>query len=275
MKRKVLRIGIVGCGAIGSSLARVITRDFKKEARLSQVFDIDTEKARGLSRKISGSQKLSAATLRKLVSGSDLVIESASAKVSLDIARLALGAGRDVMVMSVAGISGHLEQLTRLAGSRGSRLYIPSGAISGIDALKAAKLGKVYKVTLTTTKNPMSFKGVAYLAQKNIAPEKIKKDTVLFSGQAKRAVKYFPQNINVAAVLSLAGIGAAKTQVRIVASPKVTRNIHEISIESGAGNIFTRTENILHPDNPKTSYLAVLSAVAALKQILEPVRIGT
>jgi aspartate dehydrogenase len=98
---------------------------------------------------------------------------------------------------------------------------------------------------------------------------------VLFCGPAKEAVKYFPQNINVAAVLSLAGIGAGKTIVRIIASQAVNKNIHEISVEAQAGNIATRTENILHPENPKTSFLAVLSAQAVLKQILEPVKIGT
>jgi aspartate dehydrogenase len=98
---------------------------------------------------------------------------------------------------------------------------------------------------------------------------------VLFSGKAKEAVKFFPQNINVAAVLSLAGIGSSKTKVKIIASSKVKRNIHEIEIESEAGRVFTRTENLIHPDNPKTSFLAVLSAASLLKQILSPLRIGT
>jgi aspartate dehydrogenase len=110
---------------------------------------------------------------------------------------------------------------------------------------------------------------------KNFKLSGLKKDQVLFTGSAACAVKYFPQNINVAAVLGLAGIGAAKTRVRIIACPRVKKNIHEVLIESKAANIFTRTENVLHPQNPKTSYLAVLSAVATLKQILQPVKIGT
>jgi aspartate dehydrogenase len=103
----------------------------------------------------------------------------------------------------------------------------------------------------------------------------LKKDKILFSGTAAQAVKYFPQNINVAAVLGLAGMGMHKTKVRIIASPSVRKNIHEILIESKAAKIFTRTENILHPQNPKTSYLAVLSAMATLKQILQPIKTGT
>ena len=88
-------------------------------------------------------------------------------------------------------------------------------------------------------------------------------------------MRYFPQNINVAGILSLAGIGPDKTRVRIVASPSATRNTHEIVIESDSGRIITRTENVIHPDNPKTSYLAVLSAAALIRQILDPGRIGT
>ena len=103
----------------------------------------------------------------------------------------------------------------------------------------------------------------------------IKKDTILFFGNARRAIKLFPRNINVAATLSIAGIGQVRTQVKIIASPKVKKNIHQINIDSDAGRISTRVENLVHPQNPKTSFLAVLSAIATLRGILEPVRIGT
>jgi len=179
------------------------------------------------------------------------------------------------MIMSVGGVVKGFDILSKLAVRNNCKVYIPSGAISGIDALKAAGMGKVMRVTLTTTKNPLAFKGVKYIEERKINLNNINQEVVLFSGKAKDAVRYFPQNINVAAVLSLAGIGVDKTRVRVVASPKVFKNVHEIKIESAAANISTRTENILHPDNPKTSYLAVLSAVAVLKGILEPIKIGT
>jgi len=110
--------------------------------------------------------------------------------------------------------------------------------------------------------------------KKKIRLDNITQDTVIFQGSAAQAIRAFPQNINVAATLSAAGIGIDNTVVRIVASPGLTRNIHEVEIESEAGRIVTRTENLVHPDNPKTSYLAVLSAIATLKQILEPIKIG-
>jgi len=272
---KKLAIGIVGCGAIGSSLAKVISKDLSKDARLVSLYDVDSIKLHSLSKKIAGSDSLAAANLKNLISKSALVIEAASAKCSWDIAREVLSAGKNVMIMSVGGLVNNFDNLRKLAVKKDCKVYIPSGAISGVDALKAAGVSLIKKVTLTTTKNPLSFQGVKYVQDKGIKLKLIKKDVVLFSGKAKDAVKFFPQNINVAAVLSLAGLGVSKTQVRIIASPKVTKNIHEIRIESVAGNIYTRTENILHPNNPKTSYLAVLSAVATLKNILEPIKIGT
>ncbi|MDD5691891.1 MAG: aspartate dehydrogenase [Candidatus Omnitrophica bacterium] len=271
---KKLRIGIVGCGAIGGSLAKEIVSNFSKDASLAALYDIRPEKSLDLAGKVKKSDKLCAASLDALIKRSDLVIEASSARAAWEIARKSLSAGCDIMVMSVGGMVGHLKSLQSLAGKNNARVYFPSGAISGIDALKAANTGKVRKVVLTTRKNPAAFKGVEYVAKK-FKLDGLKKDKLLFSGSASSAVKYFPQNINVAAVLGLAGIGMRKTRVRIIASPHTTKNIHEIEIVSDAASIFTRTENILHPQNPKTSYLAVLAAIATLKQILQPIKIGT
>jgi len=268
----MLRIGIIGCGAIGTSLAKAIVRDFRQKAQLSALFDIRPEKSAKLAQLVS--KKISVSTLSRLIKNSDLVIEASSAKASWEIASKALSGGCKVMVMSVGGMVGHLDELYVLSRKNNTMVYFPSGAISGIDALKAANIGRVQKVVLTTRKHPNAFSGVEYVT-KNFNLRGLKQDKLLFKGSAAKAVKYFPQNINVAAVLGLAGIGMRKTLVRIIASPKVKRNIHEIEIESKAAKIFTRTENILHPQNPKTSYLAVLSAIATLNEILQPIKIGT
>lgn len=272
---KLLKIGIVGCGAIGSSLAKTIAKDFSKKARLCALYDIDGEKSIRLSQSVSGKNILATPDLSKLIDRSDLVIEASCANNSWEITRKVLSGRRDIMVMSVGGLLTHAGQLFKLAAKYNSKVYIPSGAICGIDALKAAGSNKVNSVILTTKKPPKAFLNVAYVVKKKIQLNKLKKDTVIFEGSAYAAIKAFPQNINVAATLSMAGIGAAHTRVKIIASPGLTRNIHEIQIDSAAGRIFSRTENVIHPDNPKTSFLAVLSAVATLKQILAPVRIGT
>lgn len=271
---KKLRIGIVGCGAIGSSLAREISRSLGRVAVLSGLFDIRPERSQLLSKRIVKNQRLYVSDLEALIKKSDLIIEASSARASWGIASSVLASGVKIMVMSVGGIVGHLEELFNLASRKNTQVYFPSGAICGIDGLKAAKIAGIQKIILTTRKNPKAFNGVEYVTKRfNLSG--LKKDKILFDGTAGQAVKYFPQNINVAAVLGLAGIGMSKTKVRIIASPTVSKNIHEVLIESSAARIFTRTENVLHPQNPKTSYLAVLSAMATLKQILEPVKIGT
>ncbi|MBP7216847.1 MAG: DUF108 domain-containing protein [Candidatus Omnitrophica bacterium] len=271
----MLRIGIVGCGAIGTSLANIITKIFFREAKVVALFDLDRSKAQGLSRALTKKNSLAKSSLSSLLQSSQLIIEAASAHSSFQIAKHAVASGKDVMIMSVGGIAQHYRALYALAQKRKARIYIPSGAISGIDAVKACAESRITNVVLTTRKNPAAFKNVRYLERKNVQLDKIKKDTVLFYGPAKQAVKFFPQNINVAAVLSLAGVGLTKTKVRIIASPCLRSNIHEISVESAAGVVVTTTNNIVHPDNPKTSFLAVLSATAMLRRILSPVVIGS
>lgn len=273
MKKK-LNVGIIGCGAIGSSLAEKIVKVFFRQARVAAVYDMDHTKSLALSRRFVSLRNTPVKDTAQLFEKSDLVIEAASARSSWQIARKAITSGCDVMIMSVGGIVDHFDRLSSLSRKHNVKVYIPSGAIAGIDGLKAASLSGLKKVVLTTRKNPFSFKGVAYIEKRGIDLSKIKKDTLLFSGSAQEAVKLFPQNINVAAILSIAGMGSDKTKVCIVASPSVDNNIHEIEIESSAGRIFTRSENVLHPDNPKTSFLAVLSAQAVLESILSPVRIG-
>jgi len=272
---KKLKIGIVGSGAIGTSLAKFICKELKDKASLVALYDAERIKAENLSSLLVHKSSLAVKSLDGLIVRSDLVIECAKAGSSFGIAQKSLLQGRDIMIMSVGGVVEKFSALHNLAKRKNAKIYIPSGAISGVDALKASAVGKIKSVTLTTTKNPLSFKGVRYVEELGLDLNRLGKDKVLFSGSANQAVKYFPQNINVSAVLSLAGIGAKRTEVRIIASPKTKKNIHEIRIESEAGSVFTRTENVLHPENPKTSFLAVLSASATLKQILEPVKIGT
>ncbi len=269
-----LRIGIVGCGAIGSSLAKVISLDLSQKAELCGLCDINRESALKLAVKV-GNPKLVMPDLRALVRRSDLIIEATKAAFAFDIAKQVLSAKKDIMVMSVGGLLDRYKKLIELAEKNKAKIFIPSGAICGIDGLKGLSSAKIKKVTLTTKKPPEAFAGVDYIKEKNIKLDGITGDMVIFEGTAENAVSAFPQNINVAATLSMAGIGAKNTVVRIVASPGAKRNIHEVEIDSDAGKIVARTENVIHPDNPKTSYLAVLSAVAALKGILSPIKIGT
>jgi aspartate dehydrogenase len=272
---KKLTIGIIGCGAIGNSLASSIKDDLSKVAVVSALYDVVASKAIATSRLLVHNSALAVSSLTQLFKRSQLVIECARAQDSFSIARKAVLQKKDIIVMSVGGLIGGYQKLFLLAKKRNVKVYIPSGALCGIDGLKAAGLGKIRSVTLTTYKNPASFLGNSFLDRAGIDLAAFKKERVLFAGSAAQAVARFPQNINVAAVVSLAAIGPARTTVRIIASPFIHKNIHELKIVSDAATITTRTENIPHPCNRKTSFLAVLSAIATLKQIVQPVRIGT
>lgn len=267
------KIGIVGCGTIGSLLAKRIEKDFKSSARIAGLCDIDTGKARALADKLS--KKTPVLSLERLIDKSDLIVEAASGLASPIICKKAVEKGKDVMLMSVGGLLGK-KNLFSLAKKKGVRIILPSGAICGLDGVKSAGAGKIRKVTLTTSKPLQGLKGAPYILQNNIDLEAITKETVIFEGTAKEAVRGFPKNINVSAVLSFAGIGPGKTRVRIVTSPEFMVNMHEIEVEGDFGRLITRTENVPSPDNPKTSFLAALSAVATLRQILDDtVKIGT
>lgn len=271
---RLLRIGIVGCGAIGSSLAGIISKDFRSGADICGIYDLDRQKAAGLRRFLRKDIYV-ADCLTGLIKKSDLIIEATAMNSSYEIARQTLEASRDIMILSVGGIIARYLYLVRLARKKGGRIYIPSGAICGVDGVKAAAMAGIKKVILTTRKPPGGFRGVPYIAKNKIRLEGLKKDRVIFQGNAISALKNFPQNINVAATLSISGLGPEKTIVRIIASPNVTRNTHEVEVISDSGRIVCRSENVIHPSNPKTSYLAVLSAAAMLRRILHPLECGT
>ena len=154
-------------------------------------------------------------------------------------------------------------------------LYLPSGGVVGIDGLKAARIGKIHRAMITTRKPPQGFEDAPYVIKHGIKLKNLKEEKVLFEGNAIAAVKGFPKNINVSATLSLAGIGAKKTKVRIIATPHMLVNVHEIYVVGDFGSFYTRTENFPSEQNPRTSRLAMLSAIATLERILKNVKIGT
>jgi len=268
----MIRVGVVGCGTIGSYLIKNIIKKCKKNITLSGISDPDIEKVKKLKRSLKKGLKSFA--LEELVKKSDLVIEAANAEAAAEVLRLALKFKKDVMVMSVGGLLLN-KQLIKAVYKSKNRVYVPSGAIAGIDALKTARMGRIQSVKLTTKKPVAGLVGAPYLKERGIDLRKVKKDTVIFQGSAADAVASFPKNINVAAILSLAGIGPLKTEVCIIASPLVKRNTHTIAIEGDFGTIVCITENVPSRLNPKTSMLAVLSALATLDGILNNLKIGT
>ncbi|OPX83170.1 MAG: putative L-aspartate dehydrogenase [Methanosaeta sp. PtaB.Bin005] len=268
-----LKVGLVGCGAIGAEIAKAIDSGVV-DAELIAVCDHNPQTALALIESLQ--HKTKKADLAELVRLSDVVVEAASQKAVPAVARAALAAGKRLMIMSVGALADMdlFREIKSLAKSHCSQVYIPSGAISGLDALKSARAGRIERVTLTTTKNPSGLRGAPYIMENRIDLDSLSGPTQIFSGSAIEAVRAFPANVNVAATLYLAA-GEKEVLVKVFADPNITVNRHEIEVEGDFGRFFTRVENVPSPRNPKTSYLAALSAISTLRSIVEPIKIGT
>lgn len=268
----MLKIGIIGCGTIGSEISKAIDSNIVS-GELIGVCDIDAEIAKKLTESLK--KKIPILSQTELIQTADLIVEATNRKEAQNIVQNALQNAKDIMVLSVGGLLEQIDDFRALAQTNKCFIYVPSGAIAGIDAVKGAMIAEVSSATLTTRKPPKGLEGAPYIVENRINLKDIKESTVVFSGSATEAVPAFPANINVAAALSLAGIGPDKTQVKIIADPACDRNTHEIRVEGDFGSILTRTELLTAPHNPKTSLLAALSAISLLQRITSPVIIGT
>ena len=269
-------VGLLGCGAIGREIAIAVCSGQVGKTRLVGLFDQDREKARALAEELGGGVPV-LPEFDELLSVSDLnlVVEGASPHALRSYAEKVLSRGKDLLLLSSGAlVDSHLfQRLSNLAEQNHCRLMIPSGALGGIDAIRAAR-SLLQEVTLITTKPPRALLGSPGFKKWESA--EIREAQVVFEGSALEAVELFPANVNVAATLSLAGIGPQKTRVKVVADPKASQNIHEVVAKGEFGLLRFRMELHPHDRNPRTSYLAVLSTLETLRTACstEP-KIGT
>jgi len=161
-----------------------------------------------------------------------------------------------------------------MAEANGCRILVPSGAIAGLDGVKGARIGAVTSVTMETRKPPRGLAGAPWIVQHKIDLDAIATETLIFEGPATEACRAFPANVNVLAALSLAGIGPELTQIRIFALPGLARNLHRVAIQGEFGKLTVEIENV-PSENPRTGKLSYLSAIALLKDLNAPLRVGT
>ncbi|MEM1760606.1 MAG: aspartate dehydrogenase [Desulfurococcaceae archaeon] len=269
------KVAIIGCGAIGSTIAKAIDSGLVK-AELIAIYDIVIEKCVDLSRSMMRMKPLICTDLEcLLINKPDIVVEAASQEAVKSHVPYILEKGVDTVVLSVGALLDPqvMERIREASVKGGSRLFVPSGAVCGIDGLKALSIVGFKKVKLITRKNVKSVdeKSLLNLGYK---PSDITDSTVVFKGSAEEAVVKLPFNINVAATLKLAT--DSEVEVEFIVDPKTPRTVHELIAESEASRIRVTVENVPHPDNPKTSYLAALSAISLLKRLVEErVVIGT
>jgi len=268
-----MNICILGCGSIGSVLARAV--DEMQEIGTIYLLDRSLDRSTGLAKIIASGEEVS--DLDSILDDVNLVIEAASQKAVQSFGLNVVQSGTDLMIMSVGALMDDdlYGKLVSAASKSGACIHIPSGAIGGLDVVNVASHGSISELSLRTSKPPQGLKNIDFIEAAGIDVEKIERPTVVFDGNAMEAIKKFPLNINVASILALAGPGKERTRVRIIVDPDQERNTHEVTINGDFGDMKCTVRNRPHPENPKTSYLAALSAIGMVKRIVGVVKIGT
>ena len=266
-----MRVGIVGLGSIGRTVAQNLHEGRIPNAILAGVAVRDRAKAEAFLKEIGCKAPL--VTIEKLAADADIVVECAPPAVLAEIATPVLAAGKRLMVLSAGMLLRHPE-LIALAKEHGGQILVPTGALIGFDAVSAAAESEIQSVTMITRKPVKGLLGAPYLVKHNIDIANIREPLLVFQGSAREAAIGFPENVNVAAALSLAGIGADRTTIEIWADPGVTRNIHRVVVEADSARFEMSIENIPSA-NPKTGRITALSALAALRKMTAPLRVGT
>ncbi|MDW0115976.1 aspartate dehydrogenase [Sporosarcina thermotolerans] len=263
-----IRIGLIGKGNLGLFLLRKINHEkILKDYKIVSILD-EREKAKDelsiLAEKYDCDSFQDIHSFLK--SGIDIVVECANIETAKLYATEVIKK-KNLLLISIGAFADtpFAEILKEDARKYGNRVYLPSGAIGGLDALKAAKLAGGLESVMLTTRKPAN----------SLSDEIISGEQILFEGSAREAIKQFPKNANVAIVLSLAGLGVDKTAVQIIADPAVTQNTHQIEVIGAFGEFVLTIKNNPSPDNPKTSHITGSSIIATLANLESEIAIGT
>jgi aspartate dehydrogenase len=243
----VKKVGIIGCGAIGTLIAEAVEKRIVECDELI-IYDTDTEKTRRLRKSLHTTVRVVSNIDEMVRLRPAVIVEAASQQAAREYIGAIVESNIELIVMSVGALLD--------SKLRSRRIHTPSGAIGGLDAISSAALAGIDEVVLTTRKNPRT------LDMDN------EREEIVYEGSAHEAVRRFPREMNVAAALALT-VEPEKILVRVISDLKATRNIHEIAVKWRYGDMFLKFANDPHPDNPKTSALAAWSAIKLLKDILE------
>jgi aspartate dehydrogenase len=267
-----LKVALAGFGAIGGALARRLDRGIAG-LRLAAISARNLEKARDRADD-DLAHPVPVLPPEALPDHADVVVECAPATAFRTIAEPALRAGRILMPVSVGALLEHAD-LIELARTNGARIVVPTGALLGLDAVRAAAEGEIHSVRMITRKPPGGLAGAPHLERHGIRLEGLSEPLKVFEGTAREGARGFPANVNVAAALSLAGIGPDRTRLEIWADPGVTRNTHRIVVEADSARFEMQIENVPSEENPRTGKITALSVIAALRGLVPSLKIGS
>ena len=268
---RALKVAIGGFGAIGAQVAGRLDQGIEG-LELAAVSANNQDRARAA---LAGFRKpVPVMPLEDLAEAADVVVECAPAAVFDRVAVPAVERGRIFMPLSAGALLDRMGLVDRARAS-GARIIVPTGALVGFDAVRAAAEGTIHSVTMETRKPPAGLAGAPHLVENAISLDGLNAPKLVFSGSAREGAKGFPANVNVAAALSLAGIGPDRTRLDIWADPGVTRNTHKIVVDADSTRFTMLIEGVPSLENPRTGKLTPLSVIACLKGLVAPLRIGS
>ena len=265
-------VALAGLGAIGLRVARAIDRGAVPGFRLTAVAARDQARARERLAGLAAPPEV--VRLGELAERAEIVVECAPAAVFAEIARPVIEAGGTLMPLSVGTLLKHMELVER-ARETGARIVVPTGALIGLDTVRAMAEGEITRVVLETRKPPGGLMGAPHLVENGIDISNLTEPLQVFHGTAREAAQGFPANVNVAAALALAGIGPERTQVTVWADPGVDRNIQTVTITSDAGEATMTMRNVPSPENPKTGRIVAQSVLATLRRMTATLTAGS
>ncbi len=274
------KVAVIGYGSIGKEIIASAKRQEIPNAKIVAVFDKQSQVINSVDNQNSEVHLFSEFDEfynSQIYSNLDVIIECASKDAVKEYGKKIIESKKDLIVLSVGAFSDkkYLVELQDLSNLNNTKILIPTGAIAGLDSIRTVKK-YLDSLSITTTKHPESLAGAPFFKRSKIKLDDINSETVLFEGNASTAIELFPANVNVAVATALAGIGLEKTRVSIKADPLISVNKHEIVAKGSFGEIHIIVQNIPSPSNPKTSYLASLSAIECLRGLCnESFRIGT
>jgi aspartate dehydrogenase len=269
--RQALKVGLAGLGAVGLEVARRIEAGIPGLV-LAAVSVRDKDKAR---RNLpAAGAKIPIVAADTLAQSCDLVVECLPPALFRVVALSAIERGRIFMPLSVGQLLENWDLVAR-AKTIGARILVPTGALLGLDAVRAAAEGTIRSVTMITRKPPKGLDGAPYLVAHGISLKGLDAPRKVFDGTAREGARGFPENVNVAAALSLAGIGPDRTRLEIWADPALDRNTHRIEVDADTARFSMSIENVPSVENPKTGRITALSTVAALRGLVAELKVGT
>ena len=264
-----LKVGLAGLGGVGETVAKALLAGVPG-LTLAAVSVREEARARA---KLPGYTGAFVAP-EALGETCDVVVEGLPPALFRSVAVPTLERGRLFMPLSVGQLLEHWD-LVALAEERGGRIHVPTGALLGLDAVRAAAEGEIRSVTMVTRKPPRGLAGAPHIVATGVDLDGLTEAVRVFSGTVREGVPGFPANLNVAAALSLAGIGPDRTRLEVWADPGVTRNTHTITVDADSARFTMTIENVPTEVNPRTGRITALSTIAALRGLVAPLRVGT